>query len=79
MASTFTISPEKRTSVLQFFRRQFFVEAPPLTRRDVDLSGQTAILTGSNSGLGLETARQLLDLGCNVILAVRNTKKGEAA
>ena len=42
------------------------------------LRGQTAIITGSTTGLGLETARQFLALGIStVILAVRNTAKGE--
>ncbi|KAG8157032.1 hypothetical protein KVR01_013022 [Diaporthe batatas] len=39
-----------------------------------------AIVTGSNSGLGYETSRQLLDLGLSkLILAVRNTQKGNEA
>lgn len=45
-----------------------------------DFSGQTIIITGSNTGLGLETARHLLSLHCShLILAVRNTSKGEEA
>ena len=79
MAITFDISPEKEASVFRLFHSQLFVTPPPLTRRDVDLSGQTAIITGANGGLGLETARQLLDLGCKVILAVRRVERGEAA
>lgn len=66
--------------MLDFFKRQFLDKIPPVSRRDVDLSGETAIVTGSNVGLGLECARQLLDLGCSkVILAVRSEAKGEAA
>jgi len=79
MTVTFKITPEKEASALQFLYRQFFVTPPAVKRRDVDLSGKTAIITGSNQGLGLETARQLLDLGSKVILAVRNESKGEAA
>ncbi|KAM0411040.1 hypothetical protein ACHAPD_010864 [Fusarium lateritium] len=43
-------------------------------------AGKTAIVTGSSSGVGLETSRQLLDLGLSKLyLAVRNEKKGAAA
>jgi len=41
--------------------------------------GRTAIITGANSGLGAVTARELARTGAKVILAVRNTDKGEAA
>lgn len=44
-----------------------------------DLSGQTAIVTGANTGLGKETAKALAGRNATVILAVRNTKKGEDA
>src|ERR1700734_1551832 len=40
---------------------------------------RTVIVTGANSGLGAVTARQLARVGAQVILAVRNTGKGEAA
>ncbi|ULE31317.1 oxidoreductase [Mycobacterium sp. IDR2000157661] len=42
-------------------------------------SGRTVIVTGANSGLGLVTARELAGAGATVILAVRNTAKGDAA
>jgi NAD(P)-dependent dehydrogenase (short-subunit alcohol dehydrogenase family) len=42
-------------------------------------TGRTAIVTGANSGLGEVTARELARVGAQVILAVRNTGKGEAA
>lgn len=38
-----------------------------------------AIVTGSNSGIGFETARSLARTGCRVILAVRSKERGEAA
>jgi NAD(P)-dependent dehydrogenase (short-subunit alcohol dehydrogenase family) len=46
----------------------------------IDLSGQVAIVTGANSGLGFHCARHLLSLQLShLILAVRSLKKGEEA
>ncbi|KAI1822977.1 hypothetical protein F4861DRAFT_512612 [Xylaria intraflava] len=45
-----------------------------------ELTGQTAIVTGANSGIGLECARQLLARGLSkLIIAVRDEEKGAAA
>jgi NAD(P)-dependent dehydrogenase (short-subunit alcohol dehydrogenase family) len=44
-----------------------------------DLSGQVALVTGANSGLGLVTARELARHGARVLMACRDTAKGEAA
>jgi NAD(P)-dependent dehydrogenase (short-subunit alcohol dehydrogenase family) len=44
-----------------------------------DQSGRVAVVTGANSGLGMVTARELARKGAHVILACRDTAKGERA
>ncbi len=44
-----------------------------------DQTGRTAVITGANTGLGYETAKALADKGAHVVLAVRNTDKGNDA
>jgi NAD(P)-dependent dehydrogenase (short-subunit alcohol dehydrogenase family) len=53
---------------------------PGWTAADLpSFAGRTAIVTGANAGLGEVTARELARVGAHVILAVRNTDKGESA
>ncbi|KAA8565451.1 hypothetical protein EYC84_009311 [Monilinia fructicola] len=76
----FDITPEQRASHRQLLKRQLWVSPPVATIKEVDLTGKTAIVTGSNTGIGLEVARQLLDVGVSkLILAVRSANKGEEA
>jgi NAD(P)-dependent dehydrogenase (short-subunit alcohol dehydrogenase family) len=44
-----------------------------------DLSGRAAVVTGANSGLGRATAWELARHGAKVVIAARNTGKGEEA
>ncbi|MCJ1239315.1 hypothetical protein MMC14_007309 [Varicellaria rhodocarpa] len=62
-----------------FFNNQFRAK-PQWPSPGTSLSGKTAIITGGNTGLGYETAVQLLGLRLsNLILAVRSLEKGDAA
>ncbi|MGW7488716.1 oxidoreductase [Streptomyces sp. NPDC054786] len=44
-----------------------------------DQTGRTAVVTGANSGLGIATVDALTRAGAHVVLAVRDTARGEAA
>ena len=44
-----------------------------------DQSGRHIVITGGNSGIGLEAARMLAGAGARITLAVRDTSKGERA
>src|SRR5580698_10414109 len=46
---------------------------------EVNLAGKTAIVTGANTGIGKEVARDLARLNARVILACRSEKRGQAA
>ena len=53
--------------------------APDLAANVPDLTGNLAVVTGSNSGLGFGLARRLSAAGADVVMAIRNRTKGEAA
>jgi retinol dehydrogenase 12 len=61
----------------QFLRGQL-LQTPMLPK--TDFSGQTIIVTGANSGLGLDASKHLARLNVShLILACRSLSKGEAA
>ncbi|KAL8938430.1 MAG: hypothetical protein Q9216_003904 [Gyalolechia sp. 2 TL-2023] len=63
--------------ILGFLYSQFLV-TPPTPKQRFD--GQTVVVTGSNTGLGLQAALHITRLGAEkVIVAVRNLEKGEKA
>lgn len=64
---------------LGFVYRQWTVKPRPLPPT-FSLSGKTALITGANSGLGLEAARELVSRRLSrLIIAVRDPSKGETA
>lgn len=52
---------------------------PPTKNDTPSQKGRTALITGANSGIGLEAARSLAAAGARVIMACRNITKGKAA
>lgn len=61
-----------------YLARQFTTPVP--LPASLDLTGQTAIVTGSNTGLGFEACRQLLQRGLShLVMGVRSQVKGDAA
>ena len=61
------------------FRQTTFGEPLRPFREKPDLTGVTAVVTGSNKGIGFETALQLARLHATVILACRDLAAAEVA
>jgi NAD(P)-dependent dehydrogenase (short-subunit alcohol dehydrogenase family) len=45
----------------------------------MDMAGKLCVVTGSNSGIGKETALALSKMGATIIMVVRNQPKGQKA
>ena len=45
----------------------------------VNLANKTFVITGGNSGIGLETARALVHKNAHVVIASRSRERGDAA
>ena len=63
---------------LPFSLKQLTTTIPQIPA-DVDLSGQTVLVTGANSGIGFQSARLYVKHKARVIFGVRNVQKGESA
>ncbi|KAI0547643.1 NAD(P)-binding protein [Xylaria curta] len=73
----FPIEPKIGEGLRQFIYSQLFITPKPPSH---SFAGQTIIVTGANSGLGLESARYYFKLGATkLILGVRTPSKGKAA
>ncbi|KAH6693971.1 hypothetical protein F5X68DRAFT_248542 [Plectosphaerella plurivora] len=67
------------TGFLGSYRRQVLNSVPPIPST-IDIKGQTALVTGANGGLGLESGRQFLQHGIShLIISARSQGKGDAA
>lgn len=63
-----------------FIKSQFFTKPIRGAPKGTDLSGQVAIVTGANTGLGFHAARHLLRLKLShLIMPVRTLSKGQSA
>ncbi|KAI1037714.1 hypothetical protein LB503_009620 [Fusarium chuoi] len=72
--------PPLTLSVAQLFVQSQLCTKPQLPPKDLDLSGQTAIITGANNGIGFACAKLLLQHKLShLIMAVRSEDKGTAA
>src|SRR5258707_14635300 len=45
---------------------------------EISMQGKVCLVTGSNSGIGKVTARELARMGATVVMVCRNRAKGEA-
>jgi NAD(P)-dependent dehydrogenase (short-subunit alcohol dehydrogenase family) len=45
----------------------------------MQMTGRVCVVTGSNSGIGKETALALVEMGLTVVMVVRNKEKGQTA
>ena len=67
-------------SFIQFFRNRWAPSHNNLPFTSCDLSGRTVVITGANTGLGLDTAKEMYKMNPEkLILAVRNLSQGEQA
>lgn len=82
MTPRFVLDRLLDASIVFSFDRTGFARHAAAFRPDdlpVDLSGRTALVTGANSGLGLETSRALASMGARVLLLCRRREAGEEA
>lgn len=74
------LPPNNSPYIPSVFLKGQFCTSPVYPPASTDLTGRTAIVTGANSGLGLECSRQLLSYRLSrLIIAVRSSTKGENA
>ncbi|KAI5795001.1 hypothetical protein EDC01DRAFT_629759 [Geopyxis carbonaria] len=73
---TFSLAPD---GPLPFLIRNF-LSRPAASTGPVPLAGKTILITGANSGVGLETAKKCVQQGAaKVIMTARNAERGEEA
>ncbi|KAH7732314.1 Protein F32A5.8 [Aphelenchoides avenae] len=61
------------------YHRKYGARTPALeVLKDIDLKGKTILVTGTTSGIGIETARALALKGAHVVMANRNIVASES-
>ncbi|PVI04229.1 NAD(P)-binding protein [Periconia macrospinosa] len=80
MPSSKELPPNTASFIPIIYLKNQLCTKPIWPTKETNLSGKVAVITGANSGLGLEAGRQLLSLGLSrLIISVRSTGKGEEA
>ncbi|KAK7957727.1 hypothetical protein PG988_012575 [Apiospora saccharicola] len=73
------LGPNPQSFGSMFWENQFKTTIP-LPPQDGSLKDQAAIITGANSGMGFESAKQMLQAGLScLVMGVRSTQRGEDA
>ncbi|KAK7987226.1 hypothetical protein PG996_006172 [Apiospora saccharicola] len=76
MPSSMELPPPTESYFRMLMRAQFIKDVPPPD--DLNLAGQTGIITGATGGIGLEAAHVLLENGlARLVITTRNTDKGQ--
>lgn len=80
MISSKGLTPSTAPFFPNHFIKNQFRTKPQFPPKETDLAGKVVIVTGSNSGLGLECASQMLSFNLSrLIMGVRSTTKGDLA
>jgi NAD(P)-dependent dehydrogenase (short-subunit alcohol dehydrogenase family) len=79
MSSKLESQAAYQAGMVGLFEKQFFHSIPKIPA-GISLSRKTALVTGSNCGLGFSCARQFLEIGLSrLIMGVRSQERGDAA
>eukprot|EP00551_Chaetoceros_affinis_P008350 CAMPEP_0203671360 /NCGR_PEP_ID=MMETSP0090-20130426/7164_1 /ASSEMBLY_ACC=CAM_ASM_001088 /TAXON_ID=426623 /ORGANISM="Chaetoceros affinis, Strain CCMP159" /LENGTH=419 /DNA_ID=CAMNT_0050536419 /DNA_START=90 /DNA_END=1346 /DNA_ORIENTATION=+ len=65
------------STILIYRTRMLLIQGPVPKHKNLD--GKVVLVTGANTGIGKETARQMLDMGATVIMACRSEKRARDA
>ena len=77
--ASMALQPRHYSSLKIYIKTQIQTRCIP-PHETTSFAGHTAIITGSNTGIGLEASRQMLSRGLShLIMGVRSEPKGEAA
>jgi NAD(P)-dependent dehydrogenase (short-subunit alcohol dehydrogenase family) len=80
MSKSLELGDRAPTSFLLTVFKSQLLPRPSGPPADTGLTGQVAIITGANSGIGYQASRHFLSLGlAHLILAVRSQERGESA